>query len=412
MPPSTRDASPETAAGGSAGEVFATFLRLGLTSFGGPIAHLGYLRRECVVRRGWLGDARFAQLVALCQLLPGPASSQLGFALGLLRAGWRGGLAAFVAFTLPSALVMAGFATLLPTLAHQRWLPPAMHGLKLLAVAVVAHGLAGMARRLTPDLRRVGIAIAAATLVLALPGGLWPQLAAIAFGAAAGLVLFRAGDAAEVRWPTPAGRCSQAMPWLLLAAWLGLLVLALLWPPGATPDAASVFAAFYRAGSLVFGGGHVVLPLLHEAVVEPGWVDADTFLAGYGASQAVPGPMFSIATFLGASLPGGLAGGAGAVLALCAIFLPGLLLVAALLPLQARFSGAASARRAISGVNAAVVGVLAAALYDPLWREGIRDLPDLLLAAIALALLASGRVPVLLVVLWCALASLGVAALR
>lgn len=394
----------------SAREVFSTFLRLGLTSFGGPIAHLGYLRRECVSRRGWLDDARFAQLVALCQFLPGPASSQLGFAIGLQRAGWRGGVAAFVGFTLPSALVMAGFALLLPSLAGQHWLGPALHGLKLLAVAVVAHGLAGMARRLTPDAGRIAIATLAGALAVALPGGLWTQLAAIALGAAAGVLVCRAGDAAGTAPPAGARR-ARAMPWLLLATWLGLLAFALARTPGASPDALSAFAAFYRAGSLVFGGGHVVLPLLHEAVVAPGWLDADRFLAGYGASQAVPGPMFTIAAFLGASLPGGLAGGACAAIALAAIFLPGLLLVAALLPLQARLAAVPAAARAIAGINAAVVGLLAAALYDPLWRDGIRGPADLLVAALALVLLASGRVPVLLVVAWCVLASLGSAAL-
>lgn len=396
----TQDADPR----GSAREVFATFLRLGLTSFGGPIAHLGYLRRECVSRRGWLDDARFAQLVALCQFLPGPASSQLGFALGLLRAGWRGALAAFVGFTLPSALAMFAFATLLPRLAGSPWLPPAVHGLKLLAVAVVAHGLAGMARRLAPDPARAAIAIAAALLVLLAQGGAWTQLAAIALGAGAGLLLRRDGEAASTdRLPLPHG--GRAALWLL-AAWLALLGFALVQPAAPSPGAGSTFAAFYRAGSLVFGGGHVVLPLLHEAVVAPGWIEDDTFLAGYGAAQAVPGPMFTLSAFLGASLPGALPSGLLAAIALLAIFLPGLLLVAALLPLQARLSRSPRAAWTMAGVNAAVVGLLAAAFYDPVWREGIRTPLDLLVAAVALALLASGRVPVLLVVLWCVATSL------
>lgn len=395
---------------GSAREVFASFLRLGLTSFGGPVAHLGYLRRECVDRRGWLDDARFAQLVALCQFLPGPASSQLGFAIGLQRAGWRGGVAAFVGFTLPSALLMAGFALLLPSLSQQDWLVPALHGLKLLAVAVVAHGLAGMARTLTPDARRIGIALAAAVLAIVVPGGLWPQLAAIAFGAAAGLLLCRAPDPATTGAAVAPPARARVAPWLL-ATWACLLAFALAHPPGSVPDARSMFAAFYRAGSLVFGGGHVVLPLLHEAVVAPGWLEADRFLAGYGASQAVPGPMFTISAFLGASLPGAGPGGAGAAIALAAIFLPGLLLVAALLPLQARLMAVPSAARVVAGINAAVVGLLAAALYDPLWREGVRGPIDLLVATVALVLLASGRVPVLLVVAWCVLAAPGSATL-
>ena len=395
---------------GDAREVFRTFLRLGLTSFGGPIAHVGYMRGECVVRRGWLDEARFAQLVALCQFLPGPASSQLGFALGLSRAGWRGGLAAFVAFTLPSALAMSAFALLLPWLSAGRWLPPVVAGLKLLAVAVVAHGVAGMARTLAADLPRASIAIAAAILVLAAPAGAWLQLAAIALGAGAGLALRGNAIAPHPgRLPLPHSR--RVALWLL-ATWLALLAFALALPAPQSPGPASVFTAFYRAGSLVFGGGHVVLPLLHDAVVEPGWIDTGTFLAGYGAAQAVPGPMFTLAAYLGASLHGPLPAGVLAMIALFAIFLPGLLLVAAALPLQARLAGWPAAARAMAGVNAAVVGLLAAAFYDPVWREGIRGPADLAIAAVALVLLASRRVPVPVVVLWCVGASLAAFAAR
>ncbi len=390
---------------GDAGEVFTTFLRLGLTSFGGPIAHIGYLRRECVSRRGWLDDARFARLVALCQFLPGPASSQLGFALGLSRAGWRGGLAAFAGFTLPSALAMFAFAILLPWLAGSQWLPSVVQGLKLLAVAVVAHGLAGMARRLAPDLPRGAIALAAALPLLLAPPGAWMQLAVIAMGAAAGMLLLRGHDDAtgDTRLALPHG--GRTALWLL-GAWLVLLGFALVQPAAQAPGLGATFAAFYRAGSLVFGGGHVVLPLLSEAVVEPGWIDAGTFLAGYGAAQAVPGPMFSLAAFLGANLADGAAAGMFAATALIALFLPGLLLVAALLPLQERLLRSPFAGGAMAGVNAAVVGLLAAAFYDPVWREGIRGPSDLAIAAIALGLLASGRVPVLLVVAWCVAGSL------
>lgn len=396
---------PQTASPppGSARDVFRTFLRLGLTSFGGPVAHIGYLRRECVGRRGWLDDARFAQLVAVCQFLPGPASSQLGFALGLVRAGWRGALAAFVAFTLPSALLLFAFATLLPRLAGQAWLPAALHGLKLVAVAVVAHGLIGMARRLTPDAPRIAIGLGAAALVV-LAGNAWSQLAAIALGGIAGWLACR-GEAAVPSPPLPLPHRRRMGAWLL-AAWLALLAVALLVPALGVDGTAGVAAAFYRAGALVFGGGHVVLPLLQDAVVTPGWVDADTFLAGYGAAQAVPGPMFTLAAFLGAQSPSALAPGLVASLAVLAIFLPGLLLLAAVLPFQAALSQHPAAARTMAGINAAVVGLLAAAFIDPVLREGIRGPVDLMVAAVALALLASGRVPVLVVVAGCVTAAL------
>ncbi|TYT25053.1 chromate efflux transporter [Luteimonas viscosa] len=402
--PLPRTATPPP---GSAREVFRAFLRLGLTSFGGPIAHIGYLRHECVARRGWLGEARFAHLVAVCQFLPGPASSQLGFALGLQRAGWRGAFAAFVAFTLPSALCLFVLALLLPGLAGNAWMPAVVQGLKLLAVAVVAHGLAGMARRVVPDLPRIGIGIAAAALVLATAGA-WPQLAAIVLGSGAGLVLCRGVASQDFEpLPLPHGRRTAAM---LLAVWLALLLTALALPVTSAPDAGGVFAAFYRAGALVFGGGHVVLPLLQEAVVAPGWVDGDVFLAGYGAAQAVPGPMFTLAAFLGADIPLGMPAAAAAALALVAIFLPGLLLLAAVLPFWAALVRRPFAARAVAGINAAVVGLLAAAFYDPVWREGIRGPGDLLVAAVALGLLASGRVPVLAVVAWCVGASVALQA--
>jgi chromate transporter len=405
----TEPPTPDVPRPGSAREVFGTFLRLGLTSFGGPIAHIGHLRRECVSRRGWLDEARFGQLVALCQFLPGPASSQLGFALGLVRAGWRGAVAAFVGFTLPSALAMWAFAIMLPGFADSPALRAAIQGLKLLAVAVVAHGLAGMARRLAPDPARMAIAAASGLLVLLAPGHAWLQLAVIAMGACTGLALSRVdgthtGDALSL----PHGSRGALA---LLGVWAVLLCLALAQPPVPSPDPGATFSAFFRTGTLVFGGGHVVLPLLHEAVVEPGWVDGDTFLAGYGAAQVVPGPMFTLAAFLGASLSGGPSSGLLAVIALLAIFLPGLLLVAALLPLQARLARSPPVARAMAGVNAAVVGLLAAAFYDPVWREGIRNASDLLVALVALGLLASGRVPVLLIVFWCVAAALAMSRL-
>ena len=393
---------------GSAGEVFGAFLKLGLTSFGGPIAHLGYFRDELVTRRKWLDDRAYADLVALCQFLPGPASSQTGFALGLMRAGALGGLAAWVAFTLPSALLMLLFAMGAASM-EGPVAAGAIHGLKLVAVAVVAQAVWGMARTLAPDRPRAGIALFALFAVALLPT--WAgQVGAILTGGLLGLWLCRGmvDTAGAAAMPSPVGRRAAILALVVFAALLlGLPVLAAV----SGSHAVALADSFYRAGSLVFGGGHVVLPLLHEAVVAPGWIGADTFLAGYGAAQAVPGPMFTLAAFLGAGLPGALPSGLLAAIALLAIFLPGLLLVAALLPLQARLSRWPRAARMVVGVNAAVVGLLAAAFYDPVWREGIRTPLDLLVAAVALGLLASGRVPVLLVVLWCVAASLLRAAL-
>jgi len=283
---------------GTAGEVFLVFLRLGLTSFGGPIAHLGFFHRELVERRQWVTESQYAQLLALCQFLPGPASSQLGFALGLLRARWSGAIAAFLAFTLPSALLLFGFAALLPQLSGPTG-TAAIHGLKLVALAVVAHGVMTMARQLCPDAQRAGIA-AAATVIILLSGQAWVQVLAVALGGTAGLYLCR--DA------KPASGGEMSLPhgpragWVLLGTFVLLLVGLPLLTGAGTPVA--LFEAFYRAGALVFGGGHVVLPLLEESVVGAGWVSADDFLAGYGAAQAVPGPMFSFAAYLGARMPG------------------------------------------------------------------------------------------------------------
>jgi chromate transporter len=398
--PQSGDAG-ETSAAGSVAEVFATFLKLGLTSFGGPIAHLGYFHREIVARRGWIDEAHYGQLLALCQFLPGPASSQLGFALGLMRAGWLGAIAAFIAFTLPSALLLFAFAYALPLL-HSSYGEAVIHGLKLVAVAVVAQGLIAMAARLTPALPRRLIAAAAAAIVV-FYGSAIVQLAVVAGGALAGLWLCRDAQAAngatfDVRYGVRTGAALVAIFALLLAASLGLGTHA--------PPLAAVGAAFYRAGALVFGGGHVVLPLLEETVVKPGWITADVFLAGYGAAQAVPGPMFTLAGFLGASLPGAIGGFVGAATGIVAIFAPGLLLVAGALPLWRAVGARARAVSAISGINAAVVGLLAAALYDPVIKSAVLAPTDVAIALVAFLLVAVTRASVLFAVAWCALASL------
>ncbi|WP_372016373.1 chromate efflux transporter [Pseudoxanthomonas sp. 10H] len=390
---------------GSAGEVFAAFLALGTRAFGGPIAHVGHMREAFVVRRRWLDEARFAQLVVVCQLLPGPASSQLGFAIGLLRGGWRGALLAFLGFTLPSALLMVAIALLSPRL-DTATARAALHGLALVAVAVVAHGVGGMARRLANDVPRALVAGAAAALVLA-GDGAWTQLAAIAAGAVLGVLACRdEAPPAAAALALPYGR-RIALPCLaLFGCLLGLSMLA---SSAAAPSPAGLAAAFYRSGALVFGGGHVVLPLLQEAVVEPGWVGQDAFLAGYGAAQAMPGPMFTLAAYLGAVVPLGTPAWIGATVALLAIFLPGFLLLLATLPAWGRIAAHRGARRALAGINASVVGLLVAALYDPVWTHAIHDVTDVAIALAGLLMLASGRVPTLAVVAACVAAAIAVA---
>jgi chromate transporter len=379
-------------------EVFRAALKLGLTSFGGPIAHLGYFRREYVERRRWLDERAYADLVALCQLLPGPASSQLGIAIGTRRAGLAGGIAAWLGFTLPSALLLIGFALLTSStdLASAGW----VHGLKLAAVAVVAQAVLLMAVALAPDWPRRAMAVAA-TIVALLWSTPLTQVAVIAAGAVVGYLVLRApptdGDVPEPAVVSPRTGISLLVIFATLLLGLPLVV-------GATGSApVAQVDAFYRAGSLVFGGGHVVLPLLNAAVVDPGWVGQDQFLAGYGAAQAVPGPLFTFAAYLGAVSavpPGSWAGGA---LCLTAIFLPSFLLVWGVQPFWARLRHSASFRRALAGTGAAVVGLLAAALYSPLWTSSVTGLADLAIAAVALALLFA-RVPPIVVVALCALA--------
>jgi chromate transporter len=386
---------------GSAAEVGLAFLKLGLSSFGGPIAHLGYFQREFVERRRWIDAERFGQLLGLCQFLPGPASSQLGFSLGMLRAGWPGAFAAFIGFTLPSALLMFAFAVSDP-LSSGAWGQSATHGLKLVAVAVVAQGVLGMARTLTPDPSRAMMAAVSAGLI-AVSGAAWMQLLVVAGGAALGPWLCRGatarpGEGFEMRYGRRTGGA-------LLLAFAILLALALVIAPTTLPTG-QVAGAFYRAGALVFGGGHVVLPLLKQAVVDPGWIDNGTFLAGYGAAQALPGPMFSVAAFLGERLHGGQGGILGATAALLAIFLPGFLLVAGVLPFWRSLSSRDTTARSLAGVNAAVVGLLAAALYDPVWISAVNDSRDFAIALLGFVLLVSAKWPAWAVVLWCVLASL------
>jgi chromate transporter len=395
------------AARGTAAEVFKVFLKLGVTSFGGPIAHLGYFRTEFVERRRWLDERSYADLVALCQFLPGPASSQVGIAVGQLRAGYAGAVAAWAGFTLPSAIALVLFAygvAALGDAAGGGWL----HGLKVVAVAVVAQALLAMMRALAPDRERATLAVAAAAIVSLVPSA-WAQIAAIALGAVAGVTLLRgdslSGDAAL---PVSVSRTAGA---LMLLAFFGLLIgLPLL--AAAVPDQSiKLVDAFYRAGSLVFGGGHVVLPLLQAEVVPSGWVGNDSFLAGYGAAQAVPGPLFTFAAYLGAVMGPQPSGWLGASICLAAVFLPAFLLTLGALPFWDALRSQPVARAALKGVNAAVVGLLLAALYHPVWTAGITNAGDFALAAAAFLLLFMWQVPPWIVVVLSAAAGAALAAL-
>ncbi|PVH27602.1 chromate transporter [Pararhodobacter oceanensis] len=371
---------------GTAGEVFRAFLKLGLTSFGGPIAHLGYFRDELVTRRKWIDEAGYADLVALCQFLPGPASSQVGFALGLLRGGPLGALAAWAAFTLPSALLLVLFA--FGAAAFEGPVGEGLiHGLKVVAVAVVAQAVWGMARSLTPDRARASIALAALLIVIFAAGSIG-QVAAILIGGIAGLWLCRAA-------PDPAiGQLTFRVSKRLGAISLALFALLLLLLPLAAgvSQGLALFDAFYRAGSLVFGGGHVVLPLLQAEVVASGAVSNDAFLSGYGMAQAVPGPLFTFAAYLGAVTPVA-KGFIGASIALIAIFLPGFLLLVGTLPFWDAFRSRPRAQAAMRGANAAVVGILGAALYDPVWTSAILTPYDFALGLTGFVLLTVWKAP-------------------
>ncbi|GLQ95571.1 chromate transporter [Dyella acidisoli] len=390
-----------TASQGNPWEVGAAFLKLGLTSFGGPIAHLGYFHREFVERRRWLDEEHFGQLLALCQFLPGPASSQLGFSIGLLRAGWLGAIAAFIAFTLPSAVLLFAFGTLSHFLTGA-WGQSVIHGLKLVAVAVVAQGVLAMTRTLTPDAPRALIAAVAAGLI-AMSSGSAVQLAVVAGGATLGPLLCKKITSRQGEiFPLHYG---QRTGLILIGTYAALLLFALIFASG-LPPLARMASAFYRTGALVFGGGHVVLPLLKQAVVAPGWVSDDTFLTGYGAAQAVPGPMFTLAAFLGEQYQGGHGAALGALVSLLAIFLPGLLMVSGALPFWRALASRDQAARMLAGVNAAVVGLLAYALYDPVWISAVHDGKDFAIALVGFTLLVAARRSALSVVAWCVVASM------
>ncbi len=379
----------------NAATVFLVFLRLGLTSFGGPIAHLGYFREEFVTRRRWLTERSYAELVALCQFLPGPASSQVGLSIGLTRAGFRGALAAWTGFTLPSAVALLLFA--IGVSAWGDGMPAGvLHGLKVVAVAVVAKAVWGMARSLCTDAPRVLIAAVSAGAVLLLQAA-WGQIAVIAAAAVVGRLLFKPAEDGE-HDPLPISvrrRTGAVLLTVFFALLVGLPILAQAWPN----QTVTVFDAFYRAGSLVFGGGHVVLPLLQSEVVPPGWVTNDTFLAGYGAAQAVPGPLFTFSAFLGGSMSSPPTGWLGGLVCLLAIFLPSFLLVGGTLPFWEQLRRNARTRAALAGVNAAVVGLLLAALYRPVLTSAIFDLADLGLAVLAFVALTYAKLPAWLVVI-------------
>lgn len=383
-----------TATGHPLAQVFLAFLKLGLTSFGGPIAHLGYYRDEFVTRRKWLGEKAYADLVALCQFLPGPASSQFGMALGLQRAGLLGALAAWSAFTLPSALALMAFAYGLAS--HPSWADAGwVHGLKLAAVAVVAQAVWGMGRTLCPDRVRATLALAVAFAVLAVPSAGVQVLAILAGGLFGWRFLAPAAHEPHLPMAFPV---SRRLGFALLAAFALLLVGLPVVAAATRNPTLEAFSAFYRAGALVFGGGHVVLPLLRSQVVPSGWVSNADFLAGYGAAQAVPGPLFTFAAFLGVVMKGPVGGWAGGLMCLVAIFLPAFLLIVGVLPFWERLRRYRAVAAAFNGVNAAVVGLLLAALYDPIWTSAVRSHGDFILAAAGFAALTFWKVPPLAVV--------------
>jgi chromate transporter len=382
-----------------AASVFLTFLRLGCTSFGGPVAHLGYFRTAFVDRQRWLDEATYADIVALCQFLPGPASSQVAVTLGILRAGLWGGFAAWAGFTLPSAIVLILFALGIGRIAPgSGWL----HGLGIVAVAIVAQAVWGMARNLCPDRSRATLMIAAACVMLLWPAAL-AQLVVLLAGAFFGWALMRQP------LPAPVGRLEFGLrrptAVLALAAFFALLLVLPLAAAAAHSHALDLLSRFYRAGALVFGGGHVVLPLLQQAVVPPGWISGGRFLAGYGAAQAVPGPLFTFSAYLGAAMtprPNGVVGG---LLCLVAIYLPSFLLLIGVLPFWDGLRRLDRVQAALRGVNAAVVGLLLAALYTPVWTSAIRGPADVAIGLAAFLMLVMWRLPPWLVVIAGALAA-------
>lgn len=395
-----KDGSEEAEGRISLAVIFLVFLRLGCTSFGGPVAHLGYFRDEFVRRKNWIEERAYADLVALCQFLPGPASSQVGIGIGLSKGGLSGALAAWLGFTMPSALALIAFGYGVVTF-QDVVDSGALHGLKVVAVAVVAQAVWGMARNLCPDAKRASLAVIAACAVLAAPTPLM-QVGVIVFGGLAGLVLLHAETTEEhvslgIR---VSHRTAVASLVLFFTGLIGLPILATAYPS----QTLALVESFYSSGSLVFGGGHVVLPLLQSEVVPPGWISNDTFLAGYGAAQAVPGPLFTFAAYLGAVLepvPHGLAGG---LICLVAIFVPSFLLVVGTLPFWDSLRRARAMQSALLGINAAVVGLLLAALYNPVWTSAILSPSDFGLAICAFILLVFWKLPPWLVVVVAALA--------
>lgn len=379
-------------------EILIVSTRLGFTSFGGPIAHLGYFHEEYVKRRKWLDEKGYAELVALCQFLPGPASSQVGIGIGIVRGGLLGGITSFIGFTLPSVIALILFALLLEgmDIGEAGWI----HGLKLVAVAVVAHAILGMAEKLTPDLKRKAIALIALIITL-----VWEmtftQVAVIALGALAGYMLFKQEkEEDEAPFEIPLSRKVAAA---CLILFFGLLLLLPVLSEAFSIKWLAVFDSFYRSGALVFGGGHVVLPLLEQEVVPSGWVSEESFLAGYGAAQAVPGPLFTFAAYLGAVMNGW----AGGLLATAAIFLPAFLLIVGTLPFWAVIRQNPAMKGAFMGVNAAVVGILIAAFYQPIWMSTIKDAADFAAAAVLFSMLAYWKLPPWSVVVAGALLGIG-----
>jgi chromate transporter len=390
---------------GSPFEVLLAFFKLGVSCFGGPIAHIGYFREEFVVRRKWLDEQAYVDLVALCQFLPGPASSQVGFSIGLMRAGYLGGLGAWTGFTLPSAIILVLFAYGAGVLTGAVG-TGLLHGLKLVAVAIVAQAVWGMARSLCPDRARASIAVLAALIILFSTSSI-AQIGAIALGGLAGLWLCRGaaptvGGHVVIPVSRTAGVVALSAFFVLLG---GLPILRSLW----STSGVALFEAFYRSGALVFGGGHVVLPLLRQAFVAPGWVSDSTFLAGYGAAQAVPGPLFTFAAYLGTVVSPVPHGVSGAALGLIGIFLPGILILLGALPFWDAFRKRASAQAMMRGVNAAVVGLLGAALYNPVWTSSVGTRGDFGVALVGFVLLTVWRAPPLLVVVISALGGIALA---
>ncbi len=381
-------------------EVLLAFLKLGLTSFGGPIAHIGYFRAELVVKRRWLDDAAYTDLVALCQFLPGPSSSQLGFSLGLLRAGYRGALAAWTGFTLPSATLMTAFAFGAASLGGAMG-TGLLHGLELVAVAIVAQAVWQMGRTMCPDLPRAAIAALVAVWMLGSASAA-SQVGALVLGAALGYWLCRdpsANTTGVLHCPV-----SRRVAVAALGTFFFLLAMLPMLRAAYSVPGLALFDAFYRSGALVFGGGHVVLPLLRDAVVSPGWVSERTFLAGYGAAQAMPGPLFTFAAYLGAVTTTTPHGFAGAAIALVGIFLPGMLVLIGTLPPWAGFRSSVGAQAITRGINAAVVGLLAAALYSPLWTRSVLTAADMIVAIIGFLLLTVWSTPPVVVVIGGAIA--------